>query len=62
MNEKCSIKNLVFLALFHTIGFFRADAFFEDLSLKTDIDYFSNSREVKSKYIFGCYYLEYRLL
>ena len=59
MNEKCSIKNLVFLSLFHTIGFFRADAFFEDLSLKTDIDYFSNSREVKSKYIFGCYYLEY---
>ena len=58
MSEKCSKQNLVFLSLFHTIGFFRED--FTNIKDKDgSIQYFSKDKEIMSKYIFGCYYLEY---
>lgn len=61
MSEKCSIKNLVLLALFHTIGFYREDftLSYNDDPYKTSIDFFSPRREIESKYVFGCYYLEF---
>ena len=58
LNQKCSVQNLVFLSLFHTIGFFRDNNIFENNN-KEDIVYFSNDKDIISKYIFGCYYLEY---
>ena len=58
MNEKCSIQNLVFLCLFHTIGFFRED-FTCNPEDRCNIPYFSSDMSIRSKYIFGCYYLEY---
>ncbi|MCR4735528.1 MAG: HD domain-containing protein [Treponema sp.] len=59
--EKCSLNNLVLLALFHTIGFYRQDFTFVPNSnpYETAIDYFSPRKEIESKYVFGCYYLEF---
>ena len=57
--ERGSIRNLVFLSLFHTIGFFREDMFFNYSPYSNDIDYLSDTLEVKSKYMFGCFYLEF---
>lgn len=59
MNEKCSVQNLFLLSLFHTIGFFREDITFHYSPYESNVDYFSNDKAVESKYIFGCYYLEY---
>lgn len=59
--KKCSIQNLVFLALFHTVGFYREDFTFKPDAdpFQTKIDYFSTDRAIESKYRFGCYYLEF---
>ena len=59
MPEKGSIRNLVFLSLFHTIGFFREDMFFNYTPYINDVDYFSDTLEVKSKYMFAGFYLEF---
>ncbi len=57
--ERGSIRNLVFLSLFHTIGFFREDMFFNYSPYTNDVDYLSDTPEVKSKYMFACFYLEF---
>ena len=59
LNEKCSIQNLVLMALFHTIGFFREDIHFNYTPQQSDHNYFTNDKSVESKYVFSCYYLEY---
>ena len=59
MNKKCSIQNLVLMALFHTIGFFREDQHFNYIPHQNDHDYFTNDKSVESKYVFSCYYLEF---
>ena len=57
--ERASIRNLVLLSLFHTIGYFREDMFFNYSPYTSDIDYLSDTREVQSKYMFACFYLEF---
>ena len=59
MSDRCSTKNLVFLSLFHTIGFFREEASYDSDPDQKHIIYFSQNKSVVSKYVFGCYYLEY---
>ena len=59
MNERCSLQNLVLLALFHTIGFFREDLHFNDIPHQSNNNYFSNDKATISKYVFSCYYLEF---
>lgn len=62
MNERCNIQNLVVLALFHTIGFFNNNYFYQSNqqdNLETDIDYFSTDKSIESKYMFSFYYLEF---
>lgn len=59
MHEKCSLQNLVLLALFHTIGFFREDIHFNYIPNQFDHNYFSTAKSIESKYVFSCYYLEY---
>ena len=58
MGERCSLDNLVFLSLFHTIGFFRDDFTYTTYP-EEPFNYFSKNKAIMSKYIFGCYYLEY---
>jgi len=58
MPEKCTLSNLVFLALYHTIGFFRTDYLYN----VEDFDFsklFSDENFIKDKYVYGSYYLEY---
>ena len=57
--ERASIRNLVLLSLFHTIGYFREDMFFNYSPYTSDIDYLSDTREVQSKYMFACFYLKF---
>ena len=59
MKEPCTLQNLIFLCMFHTIGFYRDDIFYDENDDPNHPDYFSETRAVMSKYIFGCYYLEY---
>ena len=59
MNEHCTMQNLVLLALFHTIGFFREDIHFNYIPHQNNPDFFSEDKSTKSKYIFSCYYLDY---
>lgn len=59
LKKENSLRNIVFLSLFHTLGFFREDIFFDYKPFSSKIDYFSNTPEVESKYRFGCYYLEF---
>lgn len=59
MNQKCNIQNLVILSLLHTIGFFREDVITDYDPHSPDIVYFSGDKAVHSRYVFGCYYLEF---
>ena len=59
MHERCTLQNLVLLALFHTIGFFREDIHFNYIPHQSDHNYFSNDKATESKYVFSCYYLEF---
>ena len=59
MNSHCSIPNLVVLALFHTLGFFRQDILYNETPFSSDIQYFSDEKRTKSKYMFSYYYLEF---
>ena len=53
MHERCSLQNLVLLALFHTIGFFREDLHFNYIPHQSNNDYFSNDKATVSKYVFS---------
>ena len=59
MNSKCSTTNLVMLALFHTLGFFRQDLLYGDSPYASDIQFFSDEKKTESKYMFSYYYLEF---
>lgn len=57
--QECSLQNLVFLSLFHTIGFFREDIHFNYFPHEANLDYFSDEKFIESRYVFTSYYLEY---
>ncbi len=57
--QECSLQNLVFLSLFHTIGFFREDIHFNYFPHEANLDYFSDEKFIESRYVFASYYLEY---
>ena len=59
MNSQCTISNLVILALFHTLGFFRQDILYNETPFSSDITFFSDEKRTKSKYMFSYYYLEF---
>lgn len=59
MNNKCTVQNLVMLALYHTLGYFREDFNFEYHPQNHIVDYFSEGKATDSKYIFACYYLKF---
>lgn len=59
LKEENAKRNLVFLSLFHTLGFFREDMVFNYNPYTSTIDYFTNTPDVESKYIFASYYLEF---
>lgn len=61
MREGCSFQNLMLLALFHTIGFFRIDLFTGYNPYDSnELNYFSTTdKQVISNYRFSCYYLSY---
>ena len=59
MNSHCSLTNLVVLALFHTLGFFRQDLLYNETPFASDIQFFSDEKRVESKYMFSYYYLEF---
>ena len=59
MAKECKMENLVFLALFHTIGFFREDIHFDYIPHQSNLDFFTHDKVIKSKYVFACYYLDY---
>lgn len=57
-NEGGDLQTLTLLALYHTIGFYRADFHFHYNPYDPNPDYFSNTMEVKSRYAFASYYLD----
>ena len=59
MGKGCKVENLVLLALFHTIGFFREDIHFGYIPHHNDLDFFGRDKVVQSKYVFACYYLNF---
>ena len=58
-DEKLNLQNLVILSLYHTLGFFRVDDHTDYNPHDTNIDFFSETKEVSGKYVFSCYYLKY---
>ena len=48
MNQHCSMTNLVILALFHTLGFFRQDLLYGDSPYASDIQFFSDEKKTES--------------
>ena len=58
-DEKLNLPYLVILALYHTLGFFRADHGSDYNPHDNNIDFYSDTKEVSSKYVFSCYYLKY---
>ena len=59
MHEDCSVRNLILLSLFHTLGFFHEEIQFNYSPYSSNIDYFSEEKPTESKYVFASYYLEY---
>lgn len=59
MNSHCSIDNLIIMALFHTIGFFRPDPIYNTNPFSSDIQLFSTDKSIESKYMFAYYYLQF---
>ena len=59
INNRCSKKNLLLLALFHTLGFFREDLYFNYNPYGHNPDFFSTDKDTTSKYVFAGYYLKY---
>ena len=58
-DERLDIKHLVVLSLYHTLGFFRLDNYSDFNPHDSNIDFFSDTKEIASKYVFSCYYLKY---
>ena len=58
-DERLNLRDLVILSLYHTLGFFRIDNFSDYNPHDNNIDFFSDTKEIASKYIFSCYYLKY---
>ena len=59
MNGRCTVSNLVMLALFHTLGFFRQDLLYNETPFASDIQFFGDDKRIESKYMFSYYYLEF---
>lgn len=58
MGEKCSIKSLLLLSLFHTLGFFRPNPILNyDPYDAEDIDFFNTTKDTESFYMYSSYYL-----
>lgn len=58
-DNRLNIRNIVILALYHTLGYFREDTIFGYNPHDTNIDFFSEEKQITSKYVFSCYYLKY---
>lgn len=58
-DKRLDIKHLVVLSLYHTLGFFRLDNYSDFNPHDSNIDFFSDTKETASKYVFSCYYLKY---
>ena len=58
-DERLNLRDLVILALYHTLGFFRIDNFTDYNPHDNNLDFYSETKEVSSKYVFSCYYLKY---
>ncbi len=58
-DPRFNIRNIVVLALYHTIGYFRQDTIFDYNPHDSNIDFFSQEKAISSKYVFSCYYLQY---
>lgn len=58
-DKRLNTRNIVLLALYHTLGYFRDDTFFGYNPHDSNIDFFSEDKKVTSKYVFSCYYLKY---
>ena len=58
-DERLDIKHLVVLSLYHTLGFLRIDNYSDYNPHDSNIDFFSDTKEIASKYVFSCYYLKY---
>ncbi len=59
MNSRCTIPNLVVLALFHTLGFFRQDILYNETPFGSDLQFFSDEKRIESKYMYSYYYLQF---
>lgn len=58
-DNRLNTRNIVVLALYHTLGYFREDTIFGYNPPDTNIDFFSEEKQITSKYVFSCYYLKY---
>ncbi len=58
-DNRLNTRNIVVLALYHTLGYFREDTIFGYNPHDTNIDFFSEEKQITSKYVFSCYYLKY---
>ena len=58
-DNRLNTRNIVILALYHTLGYFRDDTIFGYNPHDSNIDFFSEEKQVTSKYVFSCYYLKY---
>lgn len=58
LKEGGNLQTLTLLALYHTIGFFREDFHFQYNPYDPNPDFFSDNKEVRSRYAFSAYYLE----
>ena len=58
-DDRLNIRNIVLLSLYHTLGYFREDTIFGYNPHDSNIDFFSEEKDVSSKYVFSCYYLKY---
>jgi len=59
LSRQCTNTNLVLLALFHTLGFFRQDLLYNETPFGSDLQFFSQEKRIESKYMFSYYYLEF---
>ncbi len=58
-DKRLNTQNIVLLALYHTLGYFREDTIFGYNPHDSNIDFFSEEKPITSKYVFSCYYLKY---
>ena len=58
-DRRLNTRNIVILALYHTLGYFREDTIFGYNPHDSNIDFFSEEKPITSKYVFACYYLKY---